>query len=163
MIILIRHANDEDVDQTYRHDYHLNPSTLKAAVKLGKKLKRKYGEPDIICSSPFRRTLDTSYLLKGKSRCSVHAMAKLGRIFSKKDRMRPSVAKETLEYGVDTGETYDQYITRVNSISDRLIKMEDHGDKIIWVVTHAYTFKMISKRMGYRYHGSIEFLQYHIF
>lgn len=163
MIILIRHANDEDTDQTYRHDYHLNPSTLGHAVKLGKKLKKKYGDPDIIYSSPFRRTLDTSYLLKGKSKCSVHATAKLGRIFSKKDRLKPSVAKETLDYGVDTGETREQYMERVNSISDRLIGMENHGDKIIWVVTHAYTFKMISKRMGYRYSGSIDFLQYHIF
>jgi broad specificity phosphatase PhoE len=162
MIILIRHANDEDIDQTYRHDYHLNPSKTRNAVRLGKKLRKKYGHPNMIYSSPFRRTLDTSHLLRGKSDCTIYASTKLGRIFFSNDRLRPSVSKETLEYGVDTNESKKQYMKRVRMISDDL-KSLDREDKIIWVVTHAYTFKVMSKIMGQRYHGSIDFLQYHVF
>ena len=146
MIILIRHANDEDIDQTYRHDYHLNPSKLKTAVRLGKKLRRKYGDPDVIYSSPFRRTLDTSHLLRGKSTCSINASTKLGRIFFGKDRLKPSVSRETLEYGVNTDESKEEYMRRVRMISEELKSLDKPG-KIIWVVTHAYTFKVISKHM----------------
>lgn len=160
MIIVIRHANDEDHEQTFVHDYHLQESTSDSAKVLGKKLRRRYGRPDKVFCSPFRRTITTSELLRGKHSFPIEITRSLGRYFTKKNRRHPDVAPRTLAYGVDVNETKEIFRERVDKFCREL---EVGKNEVVWIVTHAYTFKRITKNLGYTYDGNIDFLQYHVF
>lgn len=162
MIIVLRHANDEDHEQTFVHDYHIQESTSGNAKRLGKKLRRRYGKPNKVYCSPFRRTITTSELLRGKHSFPIEITRSLGRYFTKKNRLHPDVAPRTLAYGVDVNETKELFQERVDEFC-RKLKNEVTGEKIVWVVTHAYTFKRITKFFGRSYEGNIDFLQYHVF
>lgn len=162
MIIVLRHANDEDHEQTFVHDYHLRESTAGSAKRLGKKLRRRYGRPDKVFCSPFRRTITTSELLRGKHSFPIEVTRSLGRYFTKKNRLHPDIAPRTLAYGVDVNESKELFRERVDEFC-RELKATVKKEEIVWIVTHAYTFKRITKNLGHSYDGNIDFLQYHVF
>lgn len=159
MIILLRHGNDEDIEQTFAHDHHVQKEELREVKRKGKILRSEYGTPDYILTSPFRRTITTSEVLRGKHSTPIHVTKKLGRIFTKKDQKHPEVSPDTLAYGVDVYETKEMYMERVRAFCRRVRSMRGN----IWVVTHAFTFKCIAKELGHTYHGRIAFLQHHVF
>lgn len=160
MIILIRHANDEDSEQTFAHDHHVQKREINAAKRTGKKLRKRYGVPDHIYTSPFRRTIATTKLLMGKHDSThVHVSRGAGRFFTKGNQKHPQVSPDTLAYGVNVNETKEEFRQRVRNFCRKVKRVEGN----VWIVTHAYTFKSIARELGHSYHGNIDFLQYHTF
>ena len=158
MIVLIRHGNDEDTEQTHQHDWHLNANHYRDISKLGRKIKKRWGIPNYIVASKFRRALLTARLLRGEDRIKIHKSSKAGRYFTSKNKRNPDVAKETYKLGIIIEETKDEFKERLQRLCDKLAREKD--GQVIWVITHAYCFKRIARYFGYIPNQRIDFLEY---
>lgn len=149
MLIYIRHSEDDDTDPTYQHDPHLTDRGKKLARHQGKKLIRKYGLPDIIFYSPFRRTRETLnymlYDLSNKDYDKIETVCELdaSRYFSKRDKLNPDVAKSTLSKDIPIYENMSDFSSRINSLSKKLSKLH-RRNYVIWCITHTTVYKQLA-------------------
>src|SRR5712671_530312 len=98
MLLYLRHGDDRGTD-VYRHDRRLNSRGKKKAVKEAKHLIEKYGHPDAVFVSPFRRAIET---LDCMTACfvrpvEIHRDARIAQYLSEKQRRDPCLSPETQE------------------------------------------------------------------
>lgn len=154
-IIYMRHSHDEYDDATHRHDHQITDLGKEKAIKVGKKLIDKYGVPNIIYCSPFKRTKQTmKYMLKNcdnKDNIEVIFDTNLSRFFSKKEQDDPSIFKDT--GNVPTKETSKDFNERVDTHIENVKKMVQNvgpgnpgsKPKIIWCITHTLILKRVAR------------------
>jgi len=148
MIIYIRHGDDEDDDATHRHDHHINKKGKKRARKVAKRLIKKYGNPNVIYCSPFRRTLETLYYMKEKiqNNPKIYIDPDLSRYFSTTEQLDPSVFPETMDKDIPIYENRNKFHKRVKNHIRRMEKHKYHkNEKVVWCITHTLIMKDVGR------------------
>lgn len=161
MIIYIRHSHDEEGNPEYRHDPVLTKHGEELAREAGKKLLDKYGVPDHVYVSPFRRTKYTMKAMLGKdvSKTEIHVDSRLARFFSSNERKDHDVNPKTLRHKIDIEETKEQFSDRVKEFT-KFINAKNNNKVIIWCITHTSTYKVISHIYGIDLPEEIPYMYY---
>lgn len=157
MLIYIRHSKDRYNDR-HPYDGYITSGGKRIAKEKAQSLARRYGIPDVIFCSPFRRTRGTlksmlKQLVKKYGRSSIDDIKiiyhpSLSRYFTSKERLNPLLAESTEAHGVPIGETKEELYDRVRTLSRKLDRKFSKSDEICWVITHTVPYKIINK-----YHG----------
>jgi broad specificity phosphatase PhoE len=161
MIIIIRHSDDESDGCTKNHDCQLAHRGRQLAYKVGRKLIDKYGLPDLIFVSPFRRTVQTMRYMLYKSNhdgTEVIEDRRLSRYFSSKDKRNPVVDQTTIDKDIPIYESYHQFKERVNDFIETLDEI-DTKDKVIWVITHVVVYKRLCRNYGINIDYRVPFME----
>lgn len=97
MLIYLRHGDDRGND-IYRHDRQLNDRGRRKAGKAFDELPEKYGHPDTVFVSPFRRAVETLEVMTAHftSAVDVHRDKRLAQYLGEK--RDPSVRPETVAH-----------------------------------------------------------------
>lgn len=167
MIIYIRHSDDEDNDPTFIHDPKLTSKGVKLAHKKGKKLIKKYGIPEIIYLSPFRRAKQTLAQLllylseEQKNKIQIIEDPLLSRYFSSGQQKKVDVHRDTKRANIPVKENKDKLNKRVKTQVEKMKENDFHiNDQVIWCITHAIIIKKISSRFHVETPSHIPFV-YH--
>lgn len=145
MIIYIRHGKDETTDK-YSHD---NEIVQNEDLKIRKKIKKiieRYGEPEIIYVTPFRRGIQTIEIVTSelKNNPEIIVDNDLSRFFNQEERNSPKIHPITELYSPPMDKNKKTFRERVKSHVSRNIDDYD-SKKVIWCVTHALVIKTIAK------------------
>lgn len=167
VVIYIRHSNDSKRNQEssilHRDDLKITPEGRKLARKMGKRLIKMYGHPDIIYLSPFMRAKETlKEMAKNfEHKPKIYYDNRLSRYFSSREKKDPSCFTETFNHDIPIYENWDEFKMRVQK---NLVSMRDNGHiksrKIVWCITHALPFIQISRICRIRIPKDIPFM-YH--
>lgn len=190
MIIYIRHSHDEYDDATHRHDHQITPLGKEKARRMGKKLIEKYGLPNLIYCSPFKRTRQTlKYMLKDNipvvpatgsaplgsllrppgdrtetvqpPKTRVKYDANLSRYFNRQEQEDPSIFAETEKLDIPIKETKNEFKLRVDEHINEITSL--HNDKqIIWCITHTLVLKRVAKHYNIDIPKHLEFMEYFV-
>ena len=158
-IFLIRHGEStSDVEERYsgHYDDHLSKKGIRQVEKLSKSLAGS--DIQIIFSSPFHRTRETSAIISKSLKCPVKVVEEI----KERDRYahltgmkKSTAAKKHPEhvaklkdhtYGVKGGEEYDIFKERVMKIFNKLAT-EPHG--VIAIVAHGGPIGCILRELGH--------------
>lgn len=158
----MRHGNDEKYSR-YKHDHSLNSDSLyeEEIIEKTKKLIKKYGYPDKIYCSPFKRVRETvniivNYINK-YHKVKIYMDPNLSRYFTSKEKNNPSVRNTTLQYDPPIHESYSDFKKRV----DKSHAIINHNDCNTWCITHYLVIKRITKNNNIDIPSKMPFL-YHV-
>jgi len=161
MIIYLRHSHDEYDDATHRHDHQITTMGKEKARQIGKKLIVKYGLPNIVYCSPFKRTRQTlKYMLKDHEHNTIKVKydPNLSRYFNKNEQEDPSVFNDTDKFDIPVQENKRQFKERVNNHIKEITEVAEK-DIIIWCITHTLVLKKVAKHHGITIPKHLEFMQ----
>lgn len=160
MLIYIRHSMDNEEDPTYRHDARLTHKGKKLAVSKGEALIQKYGIPNIVYCSPFRRTRETLTNLlssvQNTQNIKIVYDQRIARHFSKNDQRHPDVAPTTLKTNIPIYESTEDFNKRIRRFS----KSMSHyalEDTVVWCITHTTAYKRMASYHRVRIPSHIPF------
>lgn len=159
MYIFIRHSDDESDGCSQDHDCQLARYGKHLATKVGKKLIRKYGVPNVIYVSPFRRTLQTmEYMLYDVDRTDIKIIedVRISRYFSSSDKRNPKLDKQTKKKNVPIYESYSEFKSRVDDFIEDL----NDDDKLVWVITHVVVYKRLCRYFDKHINGHVPFMHH---
>lgn len=156
MLLYIRHGDDRGEDE-YKHDRPLNARGTKKAAKAAKRLIEKYGHPDIVIVSPYRRAVETSdamtasFVRSLEHRCDPRIAQRL----SEKQRADPKLHPET-RLQVDVTEDQDAFKRRVAEHFEEVRKQ----DGATWCITHQVVIEEIASNVGVKIPTNLDFLDH---
>lgn len=157
MLIYLRHGDDRG-DHVHRHDRSLNERGRKRAGKAFVELADKYGHPDTMVVSPFRRAIQTldamaeHFALPVDVRHDWRVAQYLG---GKRD---PSVSPETASQ-ITVGEGRDAFRARVRAHVEE-VKRHSQGAAAIWCITHQIVIEEVAGYFGVEIPGDLDFLDH---
>lgn len=159
MLIYLRHGDDRG-DDVYRHDRRLNARGKKKAGKEAKRLIDKYGHPDTVFVSPFRRTLETldCMTVHFVRPVEIHRDPHIAQRLSAKQQRDPQVSPQVLEVIV-VDEDRGAFRARVADHISRARKRAQSG-ATIWGITHQAVIEEIAEQIGVKIPGSLDFLDH---
>lgn len=146
MIVYVRHSDDEGGDCSKAHDCRLTRRGISLASTVGSKLIEKYGIPNIVYVSPFRRTIQTvNAMLRSVDTTNIEVIedVRIGRYFSSREQRHPDIDPQTDVTGLHVEESYTQFKHRVRRFA-RFMKQFVASDQVAWVVTHALVYKQLA-------------------
>ena len=159
----MRHGNDNKICD-YKHDHSLQSDYIyeQEIIKKTKKLIKKYGYPQKIYCSPFKRVRETvvimaKYIQSKNRQIDIHVDPRLSRYFTSKEQLNPSVRKTTLKYNPPLDEDSTMFKKRVDKIEDCI----NRNTVTTWCITHYLVIKRISKNNDIDIPSKMPFL-YHI-
>jgi broad specificity phosphatase PhoE len=96
MLLYLRHGDDRGND-IYRHDRPLNDHGKHRAGKEARRLIKKYGHPNRVFVSPFRRAQETltAMALHFDRPVEVHQDPRIAQLLSSKQQQDPHISPET--------------------------------------------------------------------
>lgn len=159
--IVIRHANDRERRAVHRHDKEITRDGEIQAKKIGKKLIKKYGDPDIIYCSPMMRTKQTlkKMLKHVESEPRIIIENRLSRYFNHRERDEPSLFTMTGK-DIPLNETHRAFKKRCDLFL-KDIKNSDKNHQVVWIITHALVLKRFCKKLKISRPRHVDFLDYH--
>lgn len=150
MLIYIRHSKEEDNnDATHAHDPKLTRDGRSLAIRKGLKLLSKYGIPNIIYCSPFRRTRQTlEYMLSELSKAQKDSIkiiydVDLARYFSNEEKSHPDIDPVTEQMSLPIQESYREFSLRIKQATDKYAHHLE-GKEIVWCITHTTVYKRLA-------------------
>lgn len=149
MLIYIRHSEENDSDPTHELDPKLTEKGKSLAQEKGKYLTKKYGCPDIIYCSPFRRTRQTlKYMLRHVSskefkNIKIIYDTNSSRFFHRDERSSPDIARSTLKYKIPIYEDRQDFKQRVENLTTKLNKLVK-SEQVVWCITHTTVYKKLA-------------------
>jgi len=158
-ILYIRHGKDKE--SKYKHDEKLSMQGKEEILEFTQELVTKYGIPDVIYYSPFRRTQQTAkYMLKKLNEITDKKIlyksdVNLGRFFTRNQRHKPSVRKSTFKKGVLISERYEEFKERVVEHVENM-KISEHQN--IWNITHSLVILQVAKLENIQRNKRVEYL-----
>lgn len=157
MLIYLRHGDDRGSD-IYQRDRRLTDRGKKKASKRAGCLIEKYGHPDIVYVSPFRRTLETlDAMSKHFERAvTIHRDPRVAQHLRKKQRRDPRVSPETLAQ-VTINEDREAFLRRVAA---HVEEMRRHPDVTIWCITHQTVIKKVADHFNVQISRRLDFLDH---
>jgi len=170
MVVYIRHGDDNNKHTKHKHDPHITKQGIDNVRNITKELIRKYGCPNTIYVSPFRRCIDTMKVMlheinstneinkKKKNKVRLVCDVNLSRYFTKSDKKHPKVSKKTLDFGIPIYESKKDFHKRINYHVTETAKK--HHENVVWCITHALVYKNIAKNLNITTNNRIEFLEY---
>lgn len=155
----MRHGND-DKKSNYKHDKSLNslPETENQIIQFTKSLIKKYGYPDKIYCSPFKRaraTLEIMLKLINK-KVKVIIDPNLSRFFTRNEQKNVSVRRQTLKYDPPLYENKKSFHKRV----DKVEKKNYCTCCNVWHITHYLVLKRICQNNNIPIPNHMKFLWY---
>lgn len=164
MIIYIRHSHDSYPDATHAHDHRLSKKGLRLASKMGNKLIRKYGVPNLVLCSPFQRARQTAEQMlidhQGK-KPHIKYDKHLSRFFSRREQKSPDIAPSTDEFDIPIYEDRDKFQKRVDKFLHHINKKQyENSRRVVWVITHALVYKRIAQVLDVEVPEHIPFCAY---
>ena len=155
MLLYLRHGDDRGTD-IYRHDRQLNDRGLKRARKAFDVLAEKYGHPDTLFVSPFRRAIQTLEAMaeRFKRPVDVHRDPRIAQYLGSK--REPRVSPETANrIAVDEG--LDAFRARIRDhVEDA--KLRNSGGATIWCISHQIVIEEVARCFGVKVPGDLDFL-----
>jgi len=158
-ILYIRHGKDKE--SKYKHDEKLSTEGKEEILDFTQELVTKYGIPDVIYYSPFRRTQQTAkYMLKKLNEITDKKIlyksdVNLGRFFTRTQRHKPSVRKSTFKKGVLISERYEEFKERV---AEHVEMMKTSEYQNIWNITHSLVILQVAKLENIQRNKRVEYL-----
>ena len=159
----MRHGNDNK-SCDYKHDHSLQSDYIyeEEIIKKTKKLIKKYGYPEKIYCSPFKRVRETvvimaKYIQSKNREIDIHVDPRLSRYFTSKEQLEPSVRKTTLKYNPPLDEDNKMFKKRVDKVEERI----NRNTVTTWCITHYLVIKRISKNNDIDIPAKMPFL-YHM-
>lgn len=162
MHVYLRHANDNvrSKNKLYAHDHSLNSKSEveNDIIIFTQKLIKKYGYPDRIQCSPFKRARATlAVMLKVIDRkVKVIIEPKLSRFFTKKEQRKIGVRERTLRYQPPIYEDKQQFYKRV----DQVKKENRCRCCTTWSITHYLVLKRMCEKESISIPDHMPFLWY---
>lgn len=156
MLIYLRHGDDRGPAK-YRHDRHLNARGRKQARKASADLVARYGQPDAVLVSPFRRAVET---LEEMSKHFTHAVgARDGRLaqYLGEKRRAPRINPKTASC-IDAAESKDAFRARVQEHVRDVQKRAKVAS--IWCITHQIVIEEVSGHFGMQIRADLDFLDH---
>ena len=155
MLIYLRHGDDRGND-VYRHDRPLNDRGRKKAGKAFGDLAEKYGHPDTVFVSPFRRAIQTLEALteRFKRPVAIHRDPRVAQYLGGKHD--PSVSPETADH-IAINESRDAFRARVHDhVED--VRRHNQAGAAIWCITHQIVIEEVAEGFGVKIPGDLDFL-----
>ena len=156
MLIYLRHGDDRG-DDVYRHDRPLNDRGRKKSGKIADRLIEKYGHPDAVYVSPFRRALETLEAMYEhfERDVTVHRDRRIAQHLSQKQQSAPQVSPETA--------------AQIAIVEDRAAfrrRVADHVEEargavgMNWCITHQAVIEEVANHFGMKISGDLDFLDH---
>jgi broad specificity phosphatase PhoE len=159
VLIYVRHGDDRGKDE-YRHDRRLNDRGRKKAAKEAGRLIEKYGHPDVVYVSPFRRTIETldCITVKFVRPVDVSRDPRIAQHLSAKQQREPRVSPQTLE-AVAILEDRRAFERRV---ADHVAHARERSraGATIWCITHQVVIEEVAGYFGVKISGDLDFLDH---
>lgn len=156
MLIYIRHGDDRS-GGPYRHDRELTKQGRAKAAKQAVRLIKKYGHPNTVHVSPFRRTLETLEAMTSHFLKEVQTQQDLRvaqRTRKKKKQLHPAtLAILSSREPEDPGAFYQ----RVVSHAKEIVVLPG----VTWIITHRAVLKKVAKYFSVK-EISLDFLDYFV-
>ena len=156
MLIYLRHGDDRGND-VYRHDRPLNDRGRTKAGKAFGDLAEKYGHPDTVIVSPFRRAVQTLEAMAEHFTRVVYVQRdrRVAQYLSGKHD--PSISPETaVQIAVD--EDRDGFRARVSDHVEDVRRRNQVGT-VIWCITHQIVIEEAAEYFGVKIPGNLDFLE----
>lgn len=150
MLLFIRHCEDDTKSwfQKYTHDTDVTERGRRETAKLTHRLVKKYGVPDLILCSPFKRCRSTVKAMLRHLHCSkkpqIKVDVRLSKYYTEEQQVKPNARPSTQKHNPPTIETPAQVKVRSVDIFEELKPITDMN---IWCVTHAAVLKYINKEV----------------
>jgi broad specificity phosphatase PhoE len=165
MLMYIRHSDDDRSPKTYKHDKSIDDLGKKRTKSQTRKWLRKYGVPDVLFCSPFRRTFETAKIIRDTCyhstgvKVPLYIDPNLSRYFCSSEQENPSVNPKTYEYDIPIYECKFSFQERIEKHLD-FVNVYHKNPKIenIWCITHALVYKHVAKLYNIRIPTTIPFL-----
>lgn len=144
MLLYLRHGDDRG-DDVYRHDRRLNDRGRKKARKEAARLIERYGHPDHVFVSPYRRATDTLDAMRPSFARDVEVRhdPRVAQRLSEKQRRDPQVSPETRSR-VAIDEDRETFRRRVADHVDELRRMTG----LVWCITHQAVIEEVARHFG---------------
>lgn len=161
-ITYIRHANDDQKKTTFAHDNKLNPKAQAEIINELKSIVKRFGVPDVILLSPFRRSQDTVIEMmhcfrKHNIRVKCYVDPNLGRYFNYREQRHPEMCDKTKRYNPKVEETPDSFNKRVRRQFEATKKR--FPGKNIWCITHALVINEMLENHRKKPRPDVKFLE----
>lgn len=157
MIIIFRHAKDDEKAASYDHDAHITEEGAAEVPAMVKRLVKEFGFPSIIICSPFVRARETlkiirSVLKKHKKfpELKFKIDKRLSRYFTSEQQRNPSIRPDTQKHKPPIYEHIDDFNTRLKGVMNNLAS-KGYAEKkgpVIWCVSHGLAVKKLLLNIG---------------
>ena len=167
MIVFLRHADDEvgSVESGCEHDHAITKKGRKESKKFMKAFVKKYGQPDEIRCTPFRRGTQTLEAMRKhlSDKVKITIDPDLSRFFNNSEKRNPGVHKDTLKYKPPIMESRKDFHKR-NKNYFKQLKKDGYleKDKLIIVLTHFLVLKDAAFALGVSLPEKYDFLEYFV-
>ena len=157
MLIYLRHGDDRGND-VYRHDRPLNNRGRKKARKAFGALAEKYGHPDTLLVSPFRRAIQTLEAMaeQFKRPVAVHRDPRVAQYLG--GRRDPRISPQTAAL-VAVDESREMFQARIRDHVEDARRRKSVGASI-WCVTHQIVIEEVAVHFGVKISGDLDFLDH---
>ncbi len=154
--IYIRHADKEYVNgdaNMYKHDPGITDSGVRKTIMVAQHLIEQWGLPDLIVSSPYRRTRETAEIMQrvtiaqGK-KVNIYIDSDLSEYLGNHRTTPIDVTESTLVYDPPHPETFLEMKDRVRSHNDKISSFIQNSNGVIWIITHGLIIKQVGALIG---------------
>jgi len=156
VLIYLRHGDDRGND-VYRHDRRLNDRGREKAGKKAKRLIEKYGHPDVIYVSPFRRAVDTLEAMSShfEGAVTIRHDPRIAQRLSEKQQNDPQVSPETRAQ-ITIVEDRKAFRRRVGKHVEEVRR----ASGVIWCITHQIVIEEVADHFDVKISGKLDFLDH---
>lgn len=165
MIIYVRHSDDEGGDCSKKLDCNLVEDGARLASKVGKKLIKKYGVPDVVYFSPFRRTKGTmKNMLRGINLENTVLIEepRLSRYFVSGEKSNPDIDISTYMSNIPIEENRKEFSLRIEKFASSLKRNPNNKKIVIWCITHTTVYKKLGRIYNVDIPHMIPFMSYFV-
>ena len=148
--IYIRHADKEYVngDATlYKHDPGITTEGIEKTKMVAKHLIDQWGPPDLIISSPYKRTRETAEIMNAvlSEKQSIHIDTDIAEYLGNHRHVSIDVTESTLTHDPPHPETFSQMKDRVKSHHSKITNYaKKKKEGTIWIITHGLIIKQLA-------------------
>ena len=159
MLIYLRHSDDRGED-IYRHDRRLNDRGRKQAEKKAARLIRKYGHPDMVFVSPFRRAIETVNCMTARFErlLVVQGDSRIAQLLTDKHLRDLSISPNTLS-AITVREDRSTFRRRVKE-HVRDVRERAESGAIIWCITHQVVVEEVARLFDMKISDQLDFLDH---
>jgi broad specificity phosphatase PhoE len=153
MRIYIRHAEkeyDNGKAINYKHDPGITEIGKLGCIETAKELISKYGLPDLIICSPYRRARETanlmnSYLISIGKPSIIYCDKSISEYLGNHRNVKLDVTEDTLKFNPPHPENFHQMKERVKTHNMNITQNYNINMKRTWIITHGLIIKEIAK------------------
>lgn len=151
MAIFIRHAHDKKQVGDKMYDTSVTETGRREAIYVCKQLLQRYGRPDVIYCSPFRRARQTAKIMAEmlNNTVPIYVDVELSRFAGDVTSYEKKIREDTKKYGYIPGESNIDFKNRVKKNVETAVQYtKKNSNHVAWFITHAIYVKQAAKRVN---------------